>query len=661
MKTRIKKLFCSVCFLIYFVSFVSFSFAQQKEISLHKMNTEALIASKSLKGKEDKFLSGRIVYKRNDSPSVYPLSFDKRIQVEDMLQYVQGLPDVEYAQPDFVYKAVGTDIVEQGQPSAGQALSDIAPPNDPYYPIQVHLRFIGMDTVYKRYGFELGRDETRGEDIHIHIVDSGGGCDHPDVDSGNIIPEKDYIDFDDNPCSSPYGMGLHGTFMLGIIAAKTNNGHGGAGIVPRAKFHIWRVLGKNGSGSTFAIAAAIGEIVNRSEGLGNEIVNLALGTKVEDPLIKYYVEYGSSVKKITFVAASGNDGTNRVIFPAAFPEVIAVGATTFPDARAREKKRAPYSNYGPETEIMVPVGDLDEDLDKNNRSDGIVVEGWINEINDLTGIPYYKMYIMTGTSPATAVVSGLAGLLMTAGIRDPEEIRKILAKTADDVPPGGRDDETGWGMVRAYTSFASIDNRLPVFGFFSQETFACSIVVDQQSCEVTVGYTVEPRGWQVYLYDNFNGGTLRELTNYQGEEKITVNAGNATGVLLIYYPEGDIPVVFAETTVYARTPAANFSANSSVDITVKAGDQITYKWSSVEGTFYRFDLAVLGPSGQTCDPLGNCSGQVPYFSPGSGGSLGPAIIDPRQAGYTYTFYYTVTSPGGSARSFATIRVKTATP
>ncbi len=660
MKAQIKKLFCGACFLVYSACFVSFGFAEQNEISLHKMNAEALRASKSLKGKEDKFLSGRIVYKLNNSSSVYRLAFDKRISLDDMLQYVQGLPDVEYAQPDFVYQATNLDVTAQSQLSAGRVELDDAIPNDPYYPIQAHLRFIGMNAVYERYGFELGRDEKRGEDIHIHIIDTGGGCDHPDVNSENIIPEKDYIDSDDNPCSSPYGMNYHGTFMLGIIAAKTNNGHGGAGIAPNAKFHIWRVLDKSGSGSSFAIAAAIGEIVNRSQGLGNEIVNLSLGTSIEDPLIKYFIQYGSANKKITFIAASGNGGKSGVLFPAAFPEAIAVGATTFPDARTGEKNRVSYSNYGPEIEIMVPAGDINKDQDKNGRSDGIVAEGWANEINDLSGVPDYKMYIITGTSPATAVVSGLAGLLMTTGIRDPKEIRKILARTADDIPPYGKDDETGWGMVRAYTSFGSLDTSLPVFGFFNQETFICSIMPDEQDCGAVIRYTVEPKGWHVYLYDNFNGGTLRELTNYQGDETINVNAGGITGVQLIYYPDGNTPVVFAETALYARIPSTSFTANSSSDITVNAGDFITYKWSSIEGTSYRFDLEIAGPSGQTCDPLGNCSGQVPYFTPEIEGSLGPALVDSKQSGYTYTFYYTVTSSGGSARSFATIRVKNTT-
>lgn len=661
MKANMRKLFYSACLALYFTYFLSYAFAQQKETSLHKMNVEALRILKTVESKEGLYLPGRIVYKLNNSPLIHTLTFDERISMESMLRYVQSMPNVEYAQPDFVYKEVDSFVSEQNQMSIEPASSETAMPNDPYYPVQAHLGFIGMNKVYEKYGFEFGRDEKRGQDINIHIVDTGGGCDHPDIIPENIIPEKDYVDFDNNPCSSPQGINFHGTFMLAIIGAKTNNGRGGAGILPRAKFHIWRVLNKNGFGSSFTTTAAIADIVNNSEGLGNEIVNLSLGSEVEDPLLHFFILEGTAIKKITFVAATGNESKEKVIFPAAFPEVIAVGATNFPDARTGEKNRALYSNYGSQTEIMVPVGNSTEDRDKNHHADGIVVEGWTNNINDLSGIPEYGIYILTGTSPAVAVASGVVGLLMTTGVRDPEKIRQILARTADDIPPYGRDDETGWGMVRAYTSFASLDTGLPVFGFFNQETYACSVLATEQNCSATIHYTVEPRGWRVFLYDNFNGGTLKELTNYQGEKTIAVGAGDVTGVQLIYYPDGNTPVVFAETAVYARTPTASFSANSSSDINVKAGDAITYKWSSTEGTSYKFDLAVLGPAGQTCDPIGNCSGQVFYFNPNISGSLGPAIVDPKQAGYTYTFYYTVTCPGGFAKSFVVIRVKANTP
>jgi subtilisin family serine protease len=57
----------------------------------------------------------------------------------------------------------------------------------------------------------------------------------------------------------------------------------------------------------------------------------------------------------------------------------------------------------------------------------------------------------TGTSVATAHVSGLAALLIARNPRlTPEAVQSILMKTAKDLGPAGRDDEFGAGLVDAY-------------------------------------------------------------------------------------------------------------------------------------------------------------------------------------------------------------------
>ena len=60
------------------------------------------------------------------------------------------------------------------------------------------------------------------------------------------------------------------------------------------------------------------------------------------------------------VAASGNED-GPVGFPAAFDEVIAVGAVN-----ARRQK-AFYSNFGPELDLVAPGGDSREDVDGDGR------------------------------------------------------------------------------------------------------------------------------------------------------------------------------------------------------------------------------------------------------------------------------------------------------
>jgi serine protease len=56
---------------------------------------------------------------------------------------------------------------------------------------------------------------------------------------------------------------------------------------------------------------------------------------------------------------------------------------------------------------------------------------------------------MAGTSMAAPHVSGVAALLFGRGWTTPAAIRSRLQSTATDIPPSGRDDYTGWGLVNA--------------------------------------------------------------------------------------------------------------------------------------------------------------------------------------------------------------------
>jgi subtilisin family serine protease len=57
----------------------------------------------------------------------------------------------------------------------------------------------------------------------------------------------------------------------------------------------------------------------------------------------------------------------------------------------------------------------------------------------------------TGTSVATAHVSGLAALLIARNPSlTPDAVQTILMRTAKDLGPQGRDDEYGAGLVDAY-------------------------------------------------------------------------------------------------------------------------------------------------------------------------------------------------------------------
>jgi subtilisin family serine protease len=145
------------------------------------------------------------------------------------------------------------------------------------------------------------------------------------------------------------GGEFHGTYVSGAIAAKPQNGEGVLGVAPNAQILPIRLFGLNGSYSPAAYIEAIGYAADR----GADIINLSLGSLLPSPGEEEAIaDVLKANPKLVIVAAAGNENTNRVTFPAAYPGVISVGATNI------KGNRASYSNYGGGLDLVAPGGDL---------------------------------------------------------------------------------------------------------------------------------------------------------------------------------------------------------------------------------------------------------------------------------------------------------------
>ena len=134
-----------------------------------------------------------------------------------------------------------------------------------------------------------------------------------------------------------------------------------------------------------------------------------------------------------------------VSYPAAYPESIAVGATSNFDCRSH------YSQYGPELDLVAPSsgGFFNLGIDTTDRmgSPGYTASSYFSGFG--------------GTSSATPLVAGIAGLMLS---RNPyltaAEVRQILQNTTDrvgsDPYPGGRNDRYGFGRVNAHAALLNI-------------------------------------------------------------------------------------------------------------------------------------------------------------------------------------------------------------
>jgi serine protease len=277
-------------------------------------------------------------------------------------------------------------------------------PNDPKYGNQYADEQINAPAAW---------EETLGSsDVTIAIVDQGVKYDHPDLE-GNVAdnPGRDFIDDDQEPYPEDLSTEPHGTHVAGIAAAGVDNGIGVSGI-SNSTFLSVRALNKDGWGALSDIADAIEWATDQ----GADVINLSLGGGGYSRTMLNAISYATANDALV-VAAAGNSGDSEVNYPAAYGKCIAVSALD-PDGSL-----AQYSNVGNDVELAAPGTN--------------VVSTWVDD--------GYKA--ISGTSMATPIVAGVAGLTLAKWDLTNEELRTHLKETAVDV--GLSDSQQGAGRVDA--------------------------------------------------------------------------------------------------------------------------------------------------------------------------------------------------------------------
>ncbi len=354
--------------------------------------------------KEVKLINGFYLLKRDD------LS----IPMKEMISKLKELPIIDYVEPDYI------------------AYAQSITPNDPYFTYQFYLKSngqilqIGDNKIAPKIGADIKAtdawEHSKGkEEVIIAVIDTGVDFSHPDL-RNKLLEGYNFVKGD------PYAIddNGHGTAMSGIIAASTNNSLGIAGICWNCKILPIKVLDKDGVGSYSNIALGIQYAINN----GAKIISMSLGGSAPSYLLESAVKEAYT-KGIPVFAATGNDGTTSVLYPAAYTSyVLGVGATNYVD------KKPNFSNYGPEVRVAAP---------------GVYI---------LTTYVGGRYAYVSGTSPATAVVAGIAGLIISKKeFLTPDELYKILEFSADDVNKAaypGVDVFMGYGRVNAKTALAPI-------------------------------------------------------------------------------------------------------------------------------------------------------------------------------------------------------------
>jgi len=336
--------------------------------------------------------------------------------VEETLKRCKKNKEIEYAEPNHIYYI---NMV----------------PNDEFYAFQWHLHMVNLEEAW---------EESTGDGITIALIDTGVDPDGIDGFGSRLIRGMDFI----NRINHSRDDNGHGTHLAGTLAQETNNGTGVSGVAPDATILAIKAFDKNGSSRTDNVVDSVRWAVEN----GARVINLSFGGAPFNETFETAINEGIE-QGVVFVAAAGNGSQPQITFPAAYEGVISVGAVQ------QDKKLAPYSNHGPDLDVVAPGGNVFKDQNNDNNADGILQETLFTDILKSTN-PIRNYYFLDGTSMAAPHVSGVIALLMSKYPRlGPSIIRRIIRSSADDLGEPGRDDTFGWGLVNASNALRFLENR----------------------------------------------------------------------------------------------------------------------------------------------------------------------------------------------------------
>jgi serine protease len=566
------------------------------------------------------------------------LAADRATRLETMRrkQQIRSLSDVDFAEPNYIYKPAGL-------PATGNT------PDDPFFGLQWHYSTINVPQAW---------NITKGSpNVIVAILDTGVTA-HPDLlsrDSGtgfDMISDpqisNDGNGFDNDP-TDPGDLGVqgksswHGTHVAGTIGAATNNGVGVAGIDWFCKLMHIRVLGVGG-GTNFDIGEGMKYAAKLANASGQvpptraNVINMSLGgpgsSQNQQNIINQVRAAGVAV-----IAAAGNENSSTPSFPASYNGVISVAAVDF------AKNRAPYSNFGPTVDVAAPGGDVGADLNQDNFADGV-----LSTLVDDSAQPFkfiFKFY--QGTSMACPHVVGVAALLYSVNpTLTPDQIEQILESTAVDLGTPGFDNIFGHGLIDA---FAAVQAAQPANPGAPAQIAASSSALDfgdsLTSLHVSIanigGGTLnfstsdtEDFGGNWLSVSPANGTAPAALTIsvsrsglvpgfYTGKVTVTSNGGNATVDVTMQVPQsvavpinlGTIFVLAVDSATLTTTAQAVMQQNGTYSITnIPPGSYLIVAGADLDG-----DDSICG-KGEPCGVFPSFETPIAIDLPGGGAVSG---------------------------------------
>jgi type VII secretion-associated serine protease mycosin len=275
----------------------------------------------------------------------------------------------------------------------------------------------------KRLDIAAAHRMSEGAGVVVAVIDTGVHVDRADLE-GAVLPGFDVTAASGDGRQDELG---HGTAMAGVIAARGQGGDRGLlGIAPRS-----RILPIRPATGPLIVSKAIEWAVKHDA----KVINMSFAVKNGEDLATAVADAAKS--DVVLVAATGNDGEEGIDgdYPAAYPEVLAVGAS------GRTGEATSFSHRGPQLDLVAPGVDIP------------AVGGKLDS----------EYRVVEGTSVATAIVSGAAALIRSKYPKlSAAEVVKILESTATDKGAAGRDDTYGNGELNVVAALKAAGAAVPV-------------------------------------------------------------------------------------------------------------------------------------------------------------------------------------------------------
>ncbi len=255
--------------------------------------------------------------------------------------------------------------------------------------------------------------------VIVKIFDTGAGYTHQHLSNG-VLSGSNYC----SPAGSPTDAQGHSTHVAGIIGSselgmlRTLVANG------KVKLKPVKVLNDQGSGNFGWIDAAIKSEDNENKNyIANNtfvVINMSLGggtgkISTTEAALKASRELG-----VIYCVASGNSGTLGVSYPGNSEHVIGVGSLD------NNLQRSSYSQFGPEVWNGMPGRGINSCYLNNSYA------------------------VMSGTSMATPFETSIVAIALSVWgkpLANVDSMKLYLAWAAKDLPPSGKDNETGWGVL----------------------------------------------------------------------------------------------------------------------------------------------------------------------------------------------------------------------